>query len=554
MSETTADLIIVGGGLTGCALASRLAEKHPSLSIVLLEAGGDHRGDERTTSFTGGLSLLNSSLDWAYKTAAQANTAGREHTINSGKALGGGSVINLGGWSRGDARDYDEWASVVGDESWSYAGLLPTFQKVESYFDANASRAHHGFEGPIHVTAVSASDPKRNYGLREPLRAAWREAGVPFNADPALGQLAGLSDYLENWHHGKRQPAYLAYSLASVQVVTAAVVARVLFSSSEETPVATGVSLDDGRVFHARKEVILCAGALKTPQILMLSGIGSRGSLAKHDITLVHELPDVGCNMIDHFCLYQLWMLQDPEKNYAHGSPAFKEPAYFSGLPADWAMNEGIPHAALQAALDKDGDQDGRLPTGARGLLSPGKERSLFEAVVVYSTLGLPGVPIDGSIVTSSLMLLHPVSRGVVELASGSVNDAPRIDPHYYSAETDRAVMVQGVRRVLQALLGTPTGKSLFRAEVPFPGLPSLSPHSSDAEIDERIRATGLAQYHSAGTAAMGKVVNSKLQVYGVKGLRVADASVFPVSIGAHPQATLYALAERAADIVSTGL
>lgn len=173
MATAEADYVVVGGGLTGCALASRLKQRNPSLDVLILEAGIDPSDNPNTTSFPGLFSLLGSELDWSYPSTPQPNTGNRVHTIHAGKALGGGSVINFGGWSRGDPSDYDEWAKAMGDYRWSYEGLLPFFRKSETFFDPKADLKQHGFNGPIHVTSVSASDPQRKYPLREPIKAAW---------------------------------------------------------------------------------------------------------------------------------------------------------------------------------------------------------------------------------------------------------------------------------------------------------------------------------------------------------------------------------------------
>jgi choline dehydrogenase-like flavoprotein len=207
MATTEADYIIVGGGLTGCGLASRLHQRDNSLEILIIEAGVDLSDNPNTTTPAGAFDLIGSDLDWAYNSVPQPNTGDRVHIRHAGKALGGGSVINYGGWARGDAGDYDEWARVVGDDRWSFKGLLPFFRRTEHYFDSKADPEIHGFEGAIYINSVVASDPGRKYGLREPIRMAWSEIGVSENAKSSSGSRVGIDDWLENWHDGKRQPA-----------------------------------------------------------------------------------------------------------------------------------------------------------------------------------------------------------------------------------------------------------------------------------------------------------------------------------------------------------
>lgn len=552
MAPTQADYIIVGGGLTGCALASRLKQADPTLNVLLIEAGPDPTGDPRVTSPMGGFSLAQSELDWAYQTTPQRHNNGRVQYSPAGKTLGGGSILNYGGWSRGDATDYDGWARLVADSRWSYKGLLPFFKKSEHDFNPSADPQQHGFEGAIRCTSISGSDAERLYPLREPVRAAWTELGLQYNADSNNGNLAGLSEVIENWHDGVRQPSYLAYKLDGVQVLTNTMVDHVLISkTSEDKYVASGVMLMDGCQVSVQKEVILAAGAHRTPQILMLSGVGPAEELSKHNIKLVKELPDVGRNLFDHFCLFQFWKVLDPSKGLSMGSPLWTSPALYKGLPCDWSINEAVPSNILLPALEADSLSD----ADRSALLHP--SRCHFETVILYTSGGAQSIglnlPMDGTYLASYAMLNIPTSRGRVSLASSSMNDPPVVDPNYYDTAVDRAALTYGVRRVLQALLGTEAGKSFVAEEVPPTGLPALNPKSTDDEIGARIRAAGVSHAHAAGTAAMGKVVSPDLKVYGIEGLRIADNSILPVAIGGHPQATLYAVAEQAAEIIMKG-
>ena len=539
MAPTTeADFIVVGGGLTGCVIASRLSESNHR--VILVEAGSDPTGNPKILHPLGGFALLGSELDWAYTSTPQASTKNRVHSIHAGKTLGGGSTINYGGWSRGDAHDYDQWAETVNDKRWSYEGLLPFFRKSESFFDPKADPHQHGFDGPMHVTSISASDPNRKYPLRDTIRAAWTEMGVQYNPSPSSGSLTGITEFLENSHYGKRQPAHLAYNLQRVQVITGAVVQRVNFSNGK----ATGVSLVDGRQLFATKEVVVCAGAFRTPQLLMLSGIGPADTLSKLGIPIIHGAVHVGENLFDHFALYLAFKLRQPEKGLALGSPLLKDPAFFKGLPCDWAVNEAVPSGLLESAMRKDGVET----SFSKSLLAPGRHH--VETFVVYNPAGVKEIPTDGTHIGTSIMLLLPASRGAVTISSSSAADNPIIDSGYYSTHVDQAALQYGARRILKTLLGTSAGKEHIESEAPPPGFSPLHAESTDAEIDERIVNFGREHHHSAGTAAMGQVVDTSLRVLGVSGLRVADASVLPVPVGGHPQATLYALAEQAADLI----
>ncbi|CAG8961905.1 hypothetical protein HYFRA_00013705 [Hymenoscyphus fraxineus] len=549
MEETSADYIIVGGGLTGCALATRLAQRlDSSVSILILEAGPDPTSNPNTTTPMQGLELQGSELDWAYPTAPTPSTANRVYNLTSGKTLGGGSILNYGGWARGNAGDYDAWAQITGDERWGYRGLLPYMKRSEQFSAKEATADQNGLDGPLKITGVSASDPMRRYPLREPLKKAWEEVGVQLVAgNGCSGSLAGISEFLETWDGGVRQPSHLAYGLAQtrVNIRTNTLVDRVLFERLSGKPArANGVLLADGIHIKANREVLLAAGALRSPQILQLSGVGPADMLSQHAIPLVHDSPSVGANLFDHFAFFQIFKLRDPKRGLALGHPALSNPAFLKGFPVDWSINEAVPAQQLQQALADDGDSLDR-----EGLGKPG--RTHVESLVMYHPY-IPGLPVDGSLVATSVMLTNPTSRGSVGLASASPNDLPVIAPNYFSTSVDHAALVHGSRRLLRALTCTTSGKEFFEGEMaPAPGLNPLSLNSSDDEIKERIRMVGSPHYHPAGTCALGSVIDTNLKVKGVQGLRVIDASIFPAPLSGHPQATLYGVAELAAEIIA---
>ncbi|KAI4219890.1 MAG: hypothetical protein L6R36_008007 [Xanthoria steineri] len=539
------DYVIIGGGLTGCVIASRLSQHDPNLQVLLVEAGIDASENPLTKDIGGAFALAGSDLDYNYKTSPQTNTNDRVHTATAGKVLGGGSILNYGLWLRGDARDYDQWAKLVGDERWSYKGLLPYFKKSENHVKAKQAPEHRGSDGPIRITSVFESDPKRRYGLREPVKAAWEEMGLQENPRADCGSIQGICESLENWDEGKRQPSNLAYCLENVRVLTSAVVHKVIITGDPDGNLkASNVVLADGRQIQVRKEIILSAGTIKTPQILMLSGIGPAGLLSGQGIPVVKDNAEVGNNYFDHFALFQTWKLCNPEKGFSTGGPGWDEPALSKGLPFDWTVNEGIPSSLLRSAMRMDA-ANGKM--NDESLMDPAK--AFVETMVFYSPVGAP-VPVDGSYIATSTMLLVPTSRGSLQLVSSSPEDPPAIDPNFYDTKVDRTALIHGVRRVLRALLQTTSGNEYVEREEAPEGMPSLSADSSDAEIDARIRMAGVSHAHAAGTAAMGKVVDSHLRVLGIAGLRVADASILPVAIGGHPQATLYGLAEQAAEMI----
>jgi len=452
-------------------------------------------------------------------------------------------VLNYGGWMRGDASDYDAWAKMVGDDRWSYKGLLPYMKRSEQLSSKDADPEQHGTHGTIRIASRFGSDPDYEYPLRRPIQSAWAELGVE-RIPSGVGKLAGLSEFFQNWDSGIRQPSHLAYSLAGVDVRTETTVHRVLFeSSAAQNSRATSILLADGRQIKARKEIILASGALRTPQLLQLSGVGPAALLSRHSIPLIYDSPKVGANLIDHYAIFQLFKLRGPERGLSLGHPKLADPAFVKGLPADWIVNEALPAKTLTQALAEDGDT---LDT--RGLSEPG--RTHVETMIVYASLA-PGVPSDGTYISTSLMLTLPTSRGSVTLASASPNDPPLIQTNYFTTSTDQAALVYGEQRLLQCLMQTKAGQDFVESEVPpGPGMKALTIDSTEEEIKERIRETGSPHFHAAGTCAIGSVVDVQLRVKGVEGLRVVDASIFPAPLGGHPQATLYGIAELAAEMI----
>lgn len=426
------------------------------------------------------------------------------------------------------------WSKEVGDPRWSYSGLLPYFKKSEHWHDDKGDATQHGFAGPIHTSSGG-----RNYPLREPIKEALLSTGLNFNPDMNSGDPNGVAQLVENWHEASRQHAAICYNINVSHVITNTVVQRVLFQGNR----ATGVELTDGRCLTASKEVIISCGALRTPQLLMLSGIGPKSELSKHNIKQVVELP-VGQHLHDHGSINIVWKLKDPEKGYAFGSLAFNKPEHATGNPMDWMATGAAPDADLQKAASADGTT-----------FEPGP-RTDFEVTVMYAVTAAAPVemaPMDGTHITTGVLCLSPTSRGTVTLASDKATDNPIIDPRYFTTEHDRAVMRAAMRLTLRAMESDGL-KEYIEGETPPPGMPRISSASSDAELDKRVNAISWSWFHAGGTASMGKVVDSRCRVYGVEGLRVVDASVMPLSITAHLQAPVYAVAESAADLIAQGV
>ena len=546
-APASVDFLLLGGGLAGCTVASRLHEGDPSLSILIVEAGADPTGHPLTSAPLASFAAHETDLDWAYKTVPQPSLNNRSIYCPAGKALSGGSATNYGTWTRGTKCDYDHWGEVVGDSRWNYKGMLPYFRKTETHHDPQGDPTQHGFEGPIHTASISGSNSNRKYPLREPLLEGWKKVGVHRIQDGNMGSQLGIAEMIENWRDGKRQMTRNAYELSGVQILTETLVHRIIIEERNGDQVATGVLLADGRVISVKKEVILSAGVYRTPQVLMLSGIGPKDELSRHGITQIIDSPEVGRNFYDHSALCQWWKVKHPERGVAIGTPLWTDPAYFEGKPCDWVVFSQTPGTQLEASLSASGIS----ATSQRAILNP--ECCHTETLIVYVPTGrMTGfaLPMDGNYISSCVLGIMPISRGAITLASSDPKDNPVLDPNFYGSEADRLMMRNGIRQVTEMLLNTAEGCDSVKEEVVPEGCKPFTLQSTDEEIDERVRMLAGSFYHPAGSAAMGKVVDTDLKVYGVKGLRVVDASVIPVSIAGHYQVAVYATAEQAADII----
>ena len=530
-----ADYVVVGAGSAGAALAARLSED-PNVSVLLLEAGRPDRALELhvPAAFS---KLFRGAYDWNYDTVPQPGLEGRTVYWPRGKTLGGSSSLNAMMWIRGFAADYDEWADAAGP-TWSWDALVPYFQRVERTSDpADATQGAHGPQSVEHQR-----DPRPHTAA---FLAAAAEAGHPLTP-PNLPAAQGFSQTMVSQRRGARAStadAYLrpAKKRRNLRVVTGAHARRVTFAGVEGDRRATGVYVDiDGITRHvrARREVVLAGGAINTPQLLMLSGIGPAEHLAEHGIDVLVDAPDVGANLQDHL-VAGLAPAAKGGTLFAAEKPA-ELVKYLAARKGMLTSNVGEAYGFVRTDVaDRTGAPEG-LP-----------DIEIIFASAPYVGEGLVPTPAHG--LTVGAILLRPRSRGTIRLASADPSAAPLIDPAYLSdpdgidAETMLAGLAECERLIDTDALGAVTTGGWVQ--------PEGGEHMTPAERAElSMRRYSHTLYHPVGTARMGtdaaSVVDPELRVRGVAGLRVADASVMPTVIRGHTNAPAIVIGEVAADLI----
>lgn len=356
---------------------------------------------------------------------------------------------------------------------------------TESFDNGTVDSSQHGSDGPMYIQSVI--NTHREYPLRQQVLESWEELGVePLpNLDADAGNPLGVGDLCENRRQGRREIASVVYPLDGITVLTDTMVAKVLVEqTSQGSPYAKGIQLANGTDIFGN-EIILSAGAIRTPQLLMLSGIGPADELAKHDINVIYNAPEVGKNLADHGMFAAMWEIKDPSAGYAIGSgnPLFLEPQYGLGLPADFIVSTGVQDMdGLAKAIEAD---EGVAPDPNTHPLLTGN-RTFEEHFLEYA-----GEP-NGSAVTFVLIDLLPTSRGSVTLVSANISDVPLIDPNYFATEVDKFVLRDGLRRQIQFAGSNSTimGRDILDGELGAPGFnTTLTVNSTDEYIDSRLQA-----------------------------------------------------------------
>jgi choline dehydrogenase-like flavoprotein len=517
------DYIITGAGPAGCVLANRLSED-PTVNVLLLEAGG---GDTNPLFHmpAGFAKMTKGVASWGWSTVPQKHMNNRVLRYTQAKVIGGGSTINAQIYTRGNAADYDLWASEDGCTGWDYRSVLPYFKRAED--NQRFADDYHGYGGPIGVSMPSAPLPICDAYIR-----AGQERGIPYNHDFNGATQAGVGFYQLTQRNRRRSSAAMAYveparSRKNLTVRTGAQVTRIVLEGKR----AVGVEIG-GETIRADREVIVSSGAMGSPKLLLQSGIGPADHLRSVGVEVRHDLPGVGENLQDHL---DLFVIAECTGDHTYDNVAKLHRTLWAGLQYVLFGSGPVASSLFETGGFWYADPDARSPDIQFHL---GLGSGIEAGVARLKNAG----------VTLNSAYLHPRSRGTVRLASADPNAAPLLDPNYWSDPHDRKMSIEGLK-LAREIMQQPALKPYVLAErLPGPDI------KTDEQLFEYGCANAKTDHHPVGTCKMGTdemaVVDLDLRVRGLEGLRVCDSSIMPRVPSSNTNAPTIMVGEKGADII----
>lgn len=532
----TYDHIVIGAGSAGCVVANRLSAD-PDRTVLLIEAGGKDRHPLVRLPMLMGKLMHSGIYNWRYHTEPEPEFDNREVYWPRGKALGGTSTINGMIYVRGNRADYDRWAQM-GNPGWSYAEVLPYFRKSESHVERHD--AYHGDDGPLTVCRARGHSP-----LYDRFIEAGVEAGYTSNDDFNGEVQDGFGRYDFTIRDGKRWSTSRAFlrpvmNRPNLTVATHALTHRIVIEKGR----AVGVEYERGGktiVARATREIVLSAGAVNAPQILMLSGIGDADELKQHGIAPVHHLPGVGRNLQDHVDVCVVYEINQPMTLYSDLRVDRLTRAIVEGTLFGRGVATTFPY------------EGGAFVRSRPGLAAPDIQAHFMPALEKTANLHWPK-PFqrarveDNHGVTIRVGPVNPESRGRITLRSADPRDPPRIFANYLATQFDKDTTIAGVQ-IIREVMAQPAFADILGEEI-APGPDKVS----DADLMQWLKKAGGTTLHPVGTCKMGTdaeaVVDPELKVHGIDGLRVADASIMPIIASGNTNAPTIMIGEKAADMV----